>query len=70
MIWLINHGEENGSNKEIIKQQSKQLEIKDEEAGVKKFQQKIISKTDANNNIDNRRRFLQSIYEERANSDQ
>jgi hypothetical protein len=55
--------------KELLNEQRLQLEHNNEIIETKIFQQKIIGKTTNNTNVISRREFLQSVFEERQNSD-
>ena len=74
IVFFYKFAEKNGVNKcelkhqEIeLKQQDKQIEYQHETIEVKKYQQKIISKTAANVDADSRRKFLLLVFKERAN---
>lgn len=68
-LWFFNKGKEITEDKNTIKIQEKQIEKKDEIIEVKKFQQKIIKQTPVNDTVNDRREFLQFIFEERDHTD-
>jgi hypothetical protein len=67
VILFYKFAGQNAVNKEVIKQQEKQIEIQHETIEVKKFQQRIISKTAVNVDAAARRKFLLFVFKERAN---
>lgn len=66
IILFYNFAGQTEVNKELIKQQEKQIEFQNETIEVKKFQQKIISKTAVNADAASRRKFLLLVFAERA----
>jgi len=68
-FWFFNKGAEINEVKNIAKEQKQQIEYKNEIIKVKNFQQDLVRKTPCNNSADDRREFLQFIFEERKNTD-
>ena len=59
----------NGALEKEIEQQQQQQQLYEENISVKNFQQKILNKTSLNTDIASRRKFLQTVFTERKNSD-
>lgn len=59
----------NGALEKTIEQQQQQQQIYEETITVKNFQQKILNKTFHNADAASRRKFLQTVFTERKNSD-
>lgn len=65
VILIYYHGQRQGVNSEIVKQQEEQIEIKNDIIKTKNFQQKIIKNAPANHDSKQRLKWLQLIWQKR-----